>query len=71
MEEDKIIFNEMLKRAGLNKRKFAELTGLSYGSVTNWGGKDKPVPSWVPSWIDNYIKARVLESVESVICKGK
>ena len=71
MEEDKITFNKILKDAGLNKKSFSELTGLHYGSIANWGGKGKPVPPWVQSWIDNYSKARVLESVEDVICKNK
>jgi hypothetical protein len=68
MEEDKVVFNKLLGSAGLNKKEFAELTGLHYGSVANWGGKDKPVPSWVASWIEYYIKAKTLDSVRGVIC---
>ena len=71
MEEDKIAFNKLLESAGLSKKRFAALARLSYGSVANWGGRDKSVPPWVRSWIDNYRKARVLESVEDVICKAR
>lgn len=70
MNQDKIAFNDLLQSAGLNKKQFSKLTGVAYGTVANWGAEGKPVPSWVASWIDNYLKARVLESVEDVICKG-
>jgi len=61
-------FNRLLKLVGLNKKAFAEKTGLAYSTVANWGGKDKPVPPWVPSWLENYRKAATLESVKGVIC---
>ena len=44
-------FDECLERFGLTRQLFAQFTGLSYGSVTNWNDDKKPVPSWVGSWL--------------------
>ena len=68
MEITKTDFNGLLKRAGLSKKEFAELTGYAYSTVANWGTEDKPIPSWVKSWLDNHIKARTLDSVKDVLC---
>lgn len=55
-------FDNLLKRAGLNKKKFSELTEVSYSTITQWGtyknGKPLPVPKWVKSWISYYIKSK-------------
>lgn len=73
MEEDKAVFNKLLKNSGLNKKEFSELTGLHYGSVANWGGKDKPVPSWVESWLNMYIENKECKALkqllEDTVCK--
>ena len=53
---DKKEFNNLLKRAKLSKKEFAELVGVLPSSVNNWGGSQN-VPYWVESWLINYIKA--------------
>ena len=53
---DKKEFNNLLKRAKLSKKEFAELVGVLPSSVNNWGGSQN-VPYWVESWLINDIKA--------------
>ena len=60
-------FNKMLEAAELRKKDFAELTGLSYGSVTNWGQEKKPVPKWVESWLKMYIENKHTKQIVSAI----
>ena len=45
-----------LKELDLTKRDFAELTGVAYQTIINWGSTNK-IPSWVDSWLANYAKA--------------
>lgn len=51
-------FDDALKRIGMSRQEFADITNLSYGAVSNWHDEKKPVPGWVVSWLDNYIKAK-------------
>lgn len=51
-------FDDTLKRIGMSRQEFADITNLSYGAVSNWHDEKKPVPGWVDSWLDNYIKAK-------------
>ena len=46
-----------LKQAGLNKKEFALLVGLTYQTVNNWGCS-KNIPHWVDSWLKLYIQAK-------------
>ena len=63
----KIEFTNKLKNIGLNKSKFAKLSGENYSTVLGWGRiyenvkKEKKilkVPIWIDSWIENYEKAQ-------------
>lgn len=60
-------FDERLDCLGLTRQVFAQLTSLSYGSVTNWHDERKPVPSWVSSWLDNYAKAQSMDKVVEAV----
>ena len=60
-------FDECLESLGLTRQAFAQLTGLSFGSVTNWHDERKPVPSWVSSWLDNYAKAQSMDQVVEAV----
>lgn len=51
-------FDDTLKKIGMSRQEFADITNLSYGAVSNWHDEKKPVPGWVDSWLDNYIKAK-------------
>ncbi len=46
-----------LKQAGINKKEFARLVGLSYQTVNNWGCS-KNIPHWVESWLKLYLQAK-------------
>jgi len=56
-------FDKTLKDIGLSRQEFANMTGLSYGAVSNWHDEKKPVPGWVKSWLENYIKADSYEQI--------
>ena len=65
-------FKELLKGAGLNKKEFAQLVHISYGTVNAWGVEGRAeVPDWVKPFIDNYLKAKKLEAIEKIIHDGK
>lgn len=64
---------DKLRTAGLSKKSFAELVGLKYQTVINWGSS-KNIPHWVESWLELYIEAQKSMSVkqairESGLCK--
>jgi hypothetical protein len=59
-------FKELLKRAGLNQKRFAEVSNVSYNTIRNW----QTIPSWVEPFLTNYIKAKTLDSVKEVICEA-
>ena len=60
-------FKQLLKKAGLNKKKFAEIARISPTTANMWGSV-RPIPSWVEPFLQNYIKAKTLDSVKDVIC---
>ena len=60
-------FDNLLNELNLDRKMFAELTHVSYNTVTNWNDDKKPIPSWVPSWLDNYKKAKVLDDIAKEI----
>lgn len=60
-------FDETLKGIGLSRKEFATLTNMAYSSVSNWNDENKPVPGWVSSWLDNYIKAKILDTVAEAV----
>ncbi|MDX4069850.1 MULTISPECIES: hypothetical protein [Arcobacteraceae] len=68
----KIEFTKKLKNVGLNKSKFAKLSGENYYTVLGWGRtykkekKEKKVlkvPIWIDSWLENYEKAQKYENI--------
>ena len=60
-------FNELLKRVNLSKKEFAELVGVQYSSVNNWGSGKFGVPYWVKSWLENYIKSLDMDKIVEVV----
>ncbi len=63
-------FNTILKSLALSRKDFAEITGVSYSTISQWRDDKNPIPSWVSSWLDNYKKAKaltdIIETVERV-----
>ena len=66
MELTRDDFNELLKRVNLSKKEFAELVGVQYSSVNNWGSGKFGVPYWVKSWIENYEKSTRYEKIKEL-----
>jgi len=60
-------FDKILKEIGLSRQKFADITNLSYGAVSNWHDEKKPVPGWVKSWLQNYIDKKKFDNIKSII----
>lgn len=60
-------FDETLKKIGLSRQEFADMTELSYGAVSNWHDEKKPVPGWVKSWLDNYVKAKDMDNIVEAV----
>ena len=56
-------FDDYLNELGLDRKTFAELSHVSYNTITNWNDNKKPIPSWVKSWLDNYKKAKVFDKI--------
>jgi DNA-binding transcriptional regulator YiaG len=59
---DKEEFNQLLLRAKLTKKEFAEHIDMTYGAVNNWGSSQQ-FPRWVESWLQNYIKAKISDDI--------
>ena len=66
-------FMELLQRAHLNKKEFAKIATIPYGTVNNWGlkrnGKIMVVPNWVKPFMHFYFKAKQLEYITDEICQ--
>ena len=60
-------FDETLKRIGLSRQEFADMTELAYSTIGNWQDEKKPVPGWVKSWLDNYVKAKDMDKVVEAV----
>ena len=59
-------FKELLQLAKIkSKKEFAELTGLPYSTVNQWGTAN-PYPVWVRSWLVNYIELTRLRDLLAV-----
>ena len=64
-------FTELLKKHGLKKRQFADLSGENYHTVLGWGReytnygltKTIAIPNWIDSWLTNYEKAKKYEII--------
>jgi len=63
----KDIFDKTLKDIELTRQEFADITNLTYGAVSNWNDKNKPIPGWVESWLKNYIKAKSYNGIKDKV----
>lgn len=70
---DKNEFQELLSKAGLNKRELAELVGIPYATVNGWGSK-VPYPPYTRFLLEAVLKIQTLEKVVKafeLILKGQ
>ncbi len=58
-------FDTRLKSVNLSKKEFADITQMSYTSVTNWKQTDN-IPGWVESWLQNYIKSAKFDKAKKI-----
>jgi len=65
-------FTELLQRAGINKKEFAQIADVPHPTVLNWGvnrkGKVLEIPNWVRQFLYYYERAKQLEFVTDEIC---
>ncbi len=59
-------FNKLLNKAGITKKEFANIIGISQGSLNNWGSTQN-IPYWVESWLENYIKAKTYKDIKDKV----
>lgn len=59
---DKNEFQELLSKAGLNKRELAELVGIPYSTVNGWGSK-VPYPPYVRFLLEAILKIQTLDKI--------
>ena len=64
---DKVYFQELLKKAGINKKEFAALIGASPGAVSNWGTAGRDIPYWVETWLKLYIENKDCRDLKRII----
>lgn len=64
---DRQTFNDLLEKAQLKKEEFAEIVGLQYTSVNNWGSARQNVPHWVESWLSLYIENNQCKKIKEII----
>jgi len=63
-------FEELLKKAKLTKKEFAELVKMNSGSVTNWKNTNK-VPHWVSVLLNYHISNKENEELITLIREHK
>jgi len=54
-------FKKKIEEAGLTVSRFANIVGVSQGSVYTWS--NRRVPYWVESWLNNYIELNLTKSL--------
>lgn len=63
---DKIEFQELLMKTGLNKRELAELVGIPYATVNGWGSK-VPYPPYARFLLEAVIKIQALDKIVTAV----
>lgn len=63
-------FYELLKRAQLNKRQFADKLGASAGTISNWGNEERDIPYWVKSWLELYIENMQCKKIKEALSES-
>lgn len=63
---NKIEFQELLLKTGLNKRELSELVGIPYATVNGWGSK-VPYPPYTRFLLEAILKIQTLEKVVKAV----
>lgn len=63
-------FLRLLKLANLNKKQLAEISGIPYATINNWGYRT-PYPIFVKFMLESYIKTKACDVDDEIIIKAK
>ena len=63
---DKNEFQSLLNKAGINKKRLSELSGIPYATVNAWGSRT-PYPPYLKFMLENYIKAGNFDKIIEVV----
>ena len=67
--KERELFNELLKKNGVSKKKFCEKFGFSYSYVNAWGSTTKEKEIKFPSWVFHYLKDVMYYKIEAIKIK--
>lgn len=60
-------FDDILKKIGMSRQEFSNITKVAYSTIGNWHDENKPIPGWVDSWLENYIKVSAYERLKEIV----
>lgn len=63
---NKVEFQELLLKTGLNKRELSEFVGIPYATVNGWGSK-VPYPPYTRFLLEAVFKIQTLEKVVKAV----
>jgi hypothetical protein len=63
---DKNEFQSLLNKAGINKKRLSELSGIPYATVNAWGSRT-PYPPYLKFMLENYIKTLDMDKIVEVV----
>ena len=63
---DKNEFQSLLNKAGINKKRLSELSGIPYATVNAWGSRT-PYPPYLKFMLENYIKSLDMDKIVEVV----
>ena len=63
---DKNEFQSLLNKAGINKKRLSELSGIPYATVNAWGSRT-PYPPYLKFMLENYIKSLDMDNIVEVV----
>jgi hypothetical protein len=64
---DKLLFKELLKKAGLSKKELAALLDIPYATANSWGNNGRDFPYWVESWLNLYIENKACKELKKLM----
>ena len=64
-------FKKTLKKCDLTIKKFANMCGLHFTTIsTTWKSKNE-VPKWAETWLEDYQKAKIIDDIKEKVCPVK
>ena len=63
---DKNDFQNLLNKAGINKKRLSELSNIPHATVNAWGSRT-PYPPYLKFMLENYIKSLDMDKIVEVV----